>query len=201
MTNSSSERGQGTSILSSSARRTPRWSWRTALGGVDRGKRVWDQAFGSLRPRISARRAHVSRACCGACSTANWRLRGEARRAAWCRRQEHQRGQLIGNIGDQPIGDRQAEFVAGYARLIAEIRARQPQAKFDLAALSTESVASRGVAHGRGCERRGVQEARRRQHRLLRQFRRPLFPSRRLPRPGHVDHPRSSKRGNTRARL
>jgi len=38
-------------------------------------------------------------------------------------------GQLIGNIGDQLIGDRQAEFVAGYARLIAEIRARQPQAK------------------------------------------------------------------------
>ena len=38
-------------------------------------------------------------------------------------------GQLIGNIGDQPIGDRQAEFVAGYARLIAEIRARQHQAK------------------------------------------------------------------------
>ena len=36
---------------------------------------------------------------------------------------------MIGNIGDQPIGDRQAEFVAGYARLIAEIRARQPQAK------------------------------------------------------------------------
>jgi len=35
----------------------------------------------------------------------------------------------MGNIGDLPIGDRQAEFVAGYARLIAEIRARQPQAK------------------------------------------------------------------------
>jgi len=31
--------------------------------------------------------------------------------------------------GDQLIGDRQAEFVAGYARLIAEIRARQLQAK------------------------------------------------------------------------
>jgi hypothetical protein len=38
-------------------------------------------------------------------------------------------GPPIGNIGDLPIGDRQAEFVAGYARLIAEIRARQPQAK------------------------------------------------------------------------
>jgi hypothetical protein len=38
-------------------------------------------------------------------------------------------GQLIGgNIGDLLIGD-QAEFVASYARLIAEIRARQPQAK------------------------------------------------------------------------
>ena len=36
---------------------------------------------------------------------------------------------MIGNIGDQPIGDGQAEFVAGYARLIVEIRARQPQAK------------------------------------------------------------------------
>ena len=31
--------------------------------------------------------------------------------------------------GDQLIGDGQAEFVANYARLIAEIRARQPQAK------------------------------------------------------------------------
>jgi len=36
---------------------------------------------------------------------------------------------ITGITGDQLIGDQQAEFVAGYARLIAEIRARQPQAK------------------------------------------------------------------------
>src|SRR5580765_550545 len=110
---------------------TAMWSWPdTPLGGVDRGKRVWDQAFGSLK-------------------AANFGSGGTQPEGLLWRMQNGEldgyeaklvvlhgvgvRGingsQPIGNIGDLPIGDRQAEFVAGYARLLAEIRARQPQAK------------------------------------------------------------------------
>ena len=110
---------------------TEMWSWSdTPLGGVDRGKRVWDQAFGSLK-------------------AANFGSQGTNAKSLLWRMQNGELdgyeaklvvlhgvgvkgisgGQVIGNIGDQPIGDGQAEFVAGYARLIAEIRARQPQAK------------------------------------------------------------------------
>jgi GDSL-like Lipase/Acylhydrolase family len=109
---------------------TAMWSWPdTPLGGVDRGKRVWDQAFGSLK-------------------AANFGSAGTNFKSLLWRMQNGELdgyeaklvvlhgvgitgsgGQVIGNIGDQLIGDGQAEFVAGYARLIAEIRARQPQAK------------------------------------------------------------------------
>ena len=110
---------------------TAMWSWPDSpKGGVDRGKRVWDQAFGSLK-------------------AANFGSQGTNAKSLLWRMQNGELdgyeaklvvlhgvgvtgisgGQPIGNIGDLPIGDRQAEFVAGYARLIAEIRARQPQAK------------------------------------------------------------------------
>jgi len=109
---------------------TEMWSWPdSALGGVDRGKRVWDQAFGSLKAaNFGSQGTHFE--------SLLWRMQNgeldgyEAKLVVL-----HgvgitsREGPPIGNIGDLPIGDRQAEFVAGYARLIAEIRARQPQAK------------------------------------------------------------------------
>jgi hypothetical protein len=110
---------------------TEMWSWPDSiLGGVDRGKRVWDQAFGSLKAANFGSHGTHSESLL-------WRMQNgeldgyEAKLVVL-----HgvgvkgiSGGQVIGNIGDQSIGDRQAEFVAGYARLIAEIRARQPQAK------------------------------------------------------------------------
>ena len=109
---------------------TEMWRWPdTISGGVDRGKRVWDQAFGSLKAaNFGSAGTHFE--------SLLWRmqhgeldgyeaklvvLHGVGVRGSG--------GQPIGNIGDLLIGDQQAEFVAGYARLIAEIRARQPQAK------------------------------------------------------------------------
>jgi hypothetical protein len=93
---------------------TEMWQW------PDRGKRVWDQAFGSLKAAsFGSQGTHFD--------SLLWRM---------------QNGELDGYqaklvvlhgfvppSGDQLIGDRQAEFLAGYGRLIAEIRARQPQAK------------------------------------------------------------------------
>ncbi|HEY4361427.1 MAG TPA: GDSL-type esterase/lipase family protein [Bryobacteraceae bacterium] len=110
---------------------TEMWSWPDSIsGGVDRGKRVWDQAFGSLKAANFGSQGTHSESLL-------WRMQHgeldgyEAKLVVL-----HSvgvksigGGQVIGNIGDQPIGDRQAEFVAGCARLIAEIRARQPQAK------------------------------------------------------------------------
>ena len=131
MTCSSTERVQETSILSSSARRTPRCGrGRTPLGGEDRGKRVWDQAFGSLKAANFGSEGTQSESLL-------WRM---------------QNGELDGyeaklvvlhGVGVRASAEAnrsatletnrsataRAEFVAGYARLIAEIRARQPQAK------------------------------------------------------------------------
>ena len=109
---------------------TEMWSWPDSiLGGVDRGKRVWDQAFGSLKAANFGSGGTQSEGLL-------WRMQNgeldgyEAKLVVLHGVGITSRGgQLIGNIGDQLIGDRQAEFVAGYARLIAEIRARQPQAK------------------------------------------------------------------------
>ena len=110
---------------------TEMWSWAdSVLGGVDRGKRVWDQAFGSLKAANFGSQGTHSESLL-------WRMQhGELDGYKAKLVVLHGIGvesisgdQPIGNIGDQPIGDRQAEFVAGYARLIAEIRARQPQAK------------------------------------------------------------------------
>jgi hypothetical protein len=110
---------------------TEMWSWPdTPLGGVDRGKRVWDQAFGSLKAaNFGSQGTHAE--------SLLWRMQNgeldgyEAKLIVLhgIGVEGISGGQPVGNIGDQPIGDRQAEFVAGYARLIAEIRARQPQAK------------------------------------------------------------------------
>ena len=64
------------------------WSWPdTPLGGVDRGKRVWDQAFGSLKAaNFGSGGTHFE--------SLLWRMQngkldgfGEARRAA--RRRHH----------------------------------------------------------------------------------------------------------------
>ncbi|MBZ5636036.1 MAG: hypothetical protein LAO55_23150 [Acidobacteriia bacterium] len=110
---------------------TEMWSWPDSiLGGVDRGKRVWDQAFGSLKAANFGSQGTHSESLL-------WRMQHgeldgyEAKLVVLhsVGVKSISGGQLIGNSGDQPIGDRQAEFVAGYARLIAEIRARQPQAK------------------------------------------------------------------------
>jgi beta-lactamase regulating signal transducer with metallopeptidase domain len=111
---------------------TEMWSWSDSpLGGVNRGKRVWDQAFGSLKAaNFGSGGTHSDGLL--------WRMQnGEL---------DGYQAKLIvlhgigitgtgrggrpigGNIGDLLIDD-QSEFVAGYARLIAEIRARQPQAK------------------------------------------------------------------------
>ena len=108
---------------------TAMWSWPdTPLGGVDRGKRVWDQAFGSLKAANFGSGGTQSESLL-------WRMQNgeldgyEAKLVVLHGVAITRGGQMIGgNIGDLLIGD-QAEFVAGYARLIAEIRARQPQAK------------------------------------------------------------------------
>jgi len=181
---------------------TAMWRWPdTISGGVDRGKRVWDQAFGSLNAAsFGSQGTHFE--------SLLWRMQnGEL--DGYQAKLVVLHGVTVGlsrpvtiSSGDQLIGDRQAEFVANSARILAEIRARQPQEDSDLAALSAGSVASRGVAHGRGCERRGVQEARRRQHRLLRGYRRALFPVRRFAQQRDVDDDAdASKRGDTRARV
>jgi beta-lactamase regulating signal transducer with metallopeptidase domain len=109
---------------------TEMWSWSdTPLGGVDRGKRVWDQAFGSLKAANFGSQGTDSESLL-------WRMQNgeldgyEAKLIVLHGVGITSRGgPPIGNIGDLLFGDRQAEFVAGYARLIAEIRARQPQAK------------------------------------------------------------------------
>jgi beta-lactamase regulating signal transducer with metallopeptidase domain len=110
---------------------TEMWLWPdTASGGVNRGKRVWDQAFGSLKAANFGSQGTHSESLL-------WRMQNGELDGYQAKLvvlhgvgvKGISGGQLIGNIGDQPIGDRQAEFVAGYARLIAEIRARQPQAK------------------------------------------------------------------------
>ena len=110
---------------------TAMWSWPdTPLGGVNRGKRVWDQAFGSLKAANFGSGGTQSEGLL-------WRMQNGELDGYQAKLvvlhgvgvRGISGGQPIGNIGDLPIGDRQAEFVAGYARLIAEIRARQPQAK------------------------------------------------------------------------
>jgi beta-lactamase regulating signal transducer with metallopeptidase domain len=109
---------------------TEMWSWvDTPKGGVDRGKRVWDRAFGSLKAaNFGSQGTHFE--------SLLWRMQNgeldgyEAKLVAL-----HGvaitgggRRPIGGNIGDLPIDD-EPTFVANYGRLIAEIRARQPQAK------------------------------------------------------------------------
>jgi hypothetical protein len=102
---------------------TEMWMWPdTEAGGVNRGRRVWGQAFGSLNAAsFGSQGTHFE--------SLLWRMQNgeldgyEAKLVVL-----HGLG-INGLTGDQLIGDEQEEFVAGYARLIAEIRARQPRAK------------------------------------------------------------------------
>ena len=99
---------------------TEMWSWE------DRGRSVWDREFGRLK-------------------AANFGSQGSQFKSLLWRMQN---GELDGyraklfvlNFGPgdsritNPLDDRTAEFVAGYRSIIAEIRARQPQAKILLLA-------------------------------------------------------------------
>jgi len=108
---------------------TAMWRWPdTISGGVDRGKRVWDQAFGSLNAAsFGSQGTHFE--------SLLWRMQnGEL--DGYQAKLVVLHGVTVGlsrpvtiSSGDQLIGDRQAEFVANSARILAEIRARQPQAK------------------------------------------------------------------------
>ena len=99
---------------------TEMWLWREP----GRGRSVWDQTFGSLKAAsFGSQGTHFE--------SLLWRMRnGEL---------DGYRAKLVvlqsvGDIvGDQAIGN-PAEFVAGYTPIIAEIRARQPQAKILLMA-------------------------------------------------------------------
>ena len=99
---------------------TEMWSWQ------DRGRSVWDREFGSLKAaNFGSQGSHLE--------SVLWRM---------------QNGELDGyraklfvlNFGPgddritNPFDDRTAEFVAGYRSIIAELRARQPQAKILLLA-------------------------------------------------------------------
>jgi GDSL-like lipase/acylhydrolase family protein len=99
---------------------TEMWSWN------DRGRSVWDREFGSLKAaNFGSQGSHFE--------SLLWRM---------------QNGELDGyraklfvlNFGPgddritNPFDDHTAEFVAGYRSIIAEIRARQPQAKILLLA-------------------------------------------------------------------
>ena len=99
------------------------WRWPdTTSGGVDRGKRVWDQAFGSLKAAsFGSQGTHFD--------SLLWRMQNGELDGYQAKLVVLHGVGIKGITGDQLIGDQQAEFVAGYARLIAEIRARQPQAK------------------------------------------------------------------------
>jgi hypothetical protein len=97
---------------------TEMWFW------PDRGRTVWDQTFGSLKAASFGSQGTRF-------NSLLWRMQhGEldgyqAKLVVL---------QVFGTTGDQAIGDRAGEFVAGYTRIIAEIRARQPQAKILLSA-------------------------------------------------------------------
>jgi hypothetical protein len=93
---------------------TEMWSW------AERGRSVWERAFGSLQAaNFGSQGTHFE--------SLLWRMRnGEL---------DGYRAKLVVlqfGPGDSAIADRfstrGAEFVAGYSAVIAEIRARQPQA-------------------------------------------------------------------------
>jgi hypothetical protein len=92
---------------------TEMWSWR------DRGRSVWDQAFGSLKAAsFGSQGTHFE--------SLLWRMRnGEL---------DGYQAKLVVLQGFPPGDaaiprDGVAAFVAGYAAIIAELRARQPRAK------------------------------------------------------------------------
>jgi len=96
---------------------TEMWNW------PDRGRSVWDRTLGLRR-------------------AANFGSQGTRFDSLLWRMQN---GELDGyqakivvlqafGPGDQAMGDRATEFAAGYRRLLAEVRARQPQAKVLLSA-------------------------------------------------------------------
>ena len=102
---------------------TEMWRWPdTISGGVDRGTRVWDQAFGSLKAAsFGSQGTHFD--------SLLWRMQNGELDGYQAKLVVLHGVGIKGITGDQLIGDQQAEFVAGYTRVIAEIRARQPQAK------------------------------------------------------------------------
>src|SRR5438552_8922784 len=94
------------------------WLW------PDRGRSVWDQTFGSLKAASFG--SQGTRFDSLLWRIQNGELDGYQAKVVVLH--------VFGTTGDQAIGDRQGEFVAGYTRIIAEIRARQPQAKILLSA-------------------------------------------------------------------
>jgi hypothetical protein len=92
---------------------TEMWRW------PDRGRSVWDQAFGSRNAADFGTQGTRAESLL-------WRMRnGEL---------DGYRAKVVVlqafGVGDNAIpGDRLAEVVANYAAIIAEVRARQPQAK------------------------------------------------------------------------
>jgi len=106
---------------------TEMWNW------PDRGRSVWDRTLGLRR-------------------AANFGSQGTRFDSLLWRMQN---GELDGyqakivvlqafGPGDEAMGDRAAEFAAGYRRLIAEVRARQPQAKILLSAAFPRGQLNRG---------------------------------------------------------
>ena len=99
---------------------TEMWSWK------DRGRSVWDREFGSLKAANFGSQGSQFKSLL-------WRMRnGEL---------DGYRAKLfVLNFGPgddriaNPFDDRSAELVEGYRSVIAEIRARQPQAKILLLA-------------------------------------------------------------------
>ena len=100
---------------------TEMWWW------PNRGRAAWDQAFGSLKAaNFGSQGSHFE--------SLVWRMRNgelDGYRAKLC---VLQFGPGDSSIADPSAPERHAEFVAGYASVIAEIRARQPQAKILLLA-------------------------------------------------------------------
>jgi hypothetical protein len=164
---------------------TEMWLW------PDRGRSVWDQTFGSLKAATFG--SQGTRFDSLLWRMQNGELDGYQAKVVVL--------QGFGHTGDQAIGDRQAEFVAGYTAIIAEIRARQPQAKILLSAAFPRGQLRR--ERGGKSRRRTpcVRQARRQHNRLLHRYRRQLFPTRRLSQQRDVDDVGSPECGNTRARI
>ena len=100
---------------------TEMWWW------PNRGRAAWDQAFGSLKAaNFGSQGSHFE--------SLVWRMRNGELDGYRAKLFVLQFGPGDSSIDDAFAPERHAEFVAGYASVIAEIRARQPQAKILLLA-------------------------------------------------------------------